>query len=501
MVILEKLAKNNDGARRKFCKEMIKYLRDTWLDGSIPREVWNMYQHRGVSTNNHAEVSIAYDDDYHSKAHKCLLQGFNFKMGAKKQISKHPNPYTLVDEFRSQLREASDTVVAETFNIKKKRVNTDYLANRKELMKDLAKRNIDLESYMIQIGGKTLKYQPKVMSDPDPDPLGLGERRCLSDGQTEENEENNIDDSSNYDSPVDVSLDETPEISARVITPTSPPRPRSPSPTPAPMPRSKPSKKGPVRRKRQTPVENSEESFIHIEGQPEKETNFGASIGGNELRDARRREEEPTASVSDLFASALSVAAVASAGVSLVSRFSSRSSARRSSSRRSVGNTSSFIPSSPKGSSDPIVLGRKRVQSLGFRFSSSQPITRGDGNCMLHCIFDQLRKSNHSILKSVKSDQDLRLFICSKLQSQLDDNKIFWVSDVSPKKWLSKMKNPGVWGDDVFLQITANVFNKNIILIPLHSSSSHNAGMYIDIRSVDGGCGDPLFMLYFEEWR
>ena len=120
---------------------------------------------------------------------------------------------------------------------------------------------------------------------------------------------------------------------------------------------------------------------------------------------------------------------------------------------------------------------------------------------MLHCIFDQLRKSNHSILKSVKSDQDLRLFICSKLQSQLDDNKIFWVSDVSPKKWLSKMKNPVVWGDDVFLQITANVFNKNIILIPLHSSSSHNAGMYTDIRSVDGGCGDPLFMLYFEEWR
>ena len=50
--------------------------------------------------------------------------------------------------------EASDTVVAETHNIKKKRVNTDYLENRKELMKDLAKRNLDLESYMIQIGGK-----------------------------------------------------------------------------------------------------------------------------------------------------------------------------------------------------------------------------------------------------------------------------------------------------------------------------------------------------------
>ena len=41
-------------------------------------------------------------------------------------------------EFRSQLREAPDTVVAETHNIKKKRMNTDYMDNRKELMKDLA---------------------------------------------------------------------------------------------------------------------------------------------------------------------------------------------------------------------------------------------------------------------------------------------------------------------------------------------------------------------------
>ena len=473
MSILDKLSKTNDGARKKFCKEMIKYLRDTWLDGSIPREVWNMYQHRGVPTNNHAEVSIAYDDDHHVKAHKYLSQGFNYKMGAKKQLSKHPNPYTLVDEFRSQLMEASDTVVAETHNIKKKRVNTDYLENRKELMKDLAKRNIDLESYMIQIGGKTLKFQPKVMSDPDPDPLGLGERRCLSEGQPEE-----IDDMDDSDSQVNISLDETPEISARVITQTSPPRPSPPTPTPAPKPRSKPTKKGPTRRKRQAPVENCEESFIHVEGQPEKETNFGASIAGNELRDARRREEEPTASVSDIFASALSVAAVASAGVSLVSRFSSRSSARRSSSRSSSSfipsspkgsshpiarssarrsssrSSSSFIPSSPKGSSDPIVLGRQRVQSLGFRFSSSQPITKVDGNCVLHTIFEKQKKCNHSILKNITSSQDLRLFIRSKLQSQLVENKILSVLDISPKKWLLKMKYAGVWVDNVFLQIT-----------------------------------------------
>ena len=76
------------------------------------------------------------------------------------------------------MREASDTVIAETTSGKKKKETSNQKQlkdSRKALMKDLAKRNIDLESYMIQIGGKTLKYQPHVMSDPNPDPLGLGE--------------------------------------------------------------------------------------------------------------------------------------------------------------------------------------------------------------------------------------------------------------------------------------------------------------------------------------
>ena len=58
MNILERMAKANTGSREKFCQHMIRYLRRTWLDGAIPREVWNMYQHPGVTTNNHAEVGI-----------------------------------------------------------------------------------------------------------------------------------------------------------------------------------------------------------------------------------------------------------------------------------------------------------------------------------------------------------------------------------------------------------------------------------------------------------
>ena len=63
------------------------------------------------------------------------------------------------------------------------------------------------------------------------------------------------------------------------------------------------------------------------------------------------------------------------------------------------------------------------------------------------------------------------------------------------------MRSPGYWCDDVFLQLAANIFNTNVILIPLSPSSAHHAGMYLDVRSVHGGSGDPLYMLYFEEWR
>ena len=62
VAIIKNIGRANSGARRIFCKSMLKYLDDTWLNGAIPRRVWNMFQHRGVTTNNHAEVSIAHDD-------------------------------------------------------------------------------------------------------------------------------------------------------------------------------------------------------------------------------------------------------------------------------------------------------------------------------------------------------------------------------------------------------------------------------------------------------
>ena len=84
MAVLEKIAMANTGARRKFCKFMIKYLRATWLDGSIPREVWNMYQHEGVTTNNHAEVIIR------SKFNRITI--FTFRLSTSKWARRRKSP-------------------------------------------------------------------------------------------------------------------------------------------------------------------------------------------------------------------------------------------------------------------------------------------------------------------------------------------------------------------------------------------------------------------------
>ena len=139
-------------------------------------------------------------------------------------------------------------------------------------------------------------------------------------------------------------------------------------------------KKDQNRRKRQQPVDNCEESFIHVGGQTGREYNR-LSIRGNDLRNIRRlAEQEESESSGTLFASAISVAAMASAGFSAISRFSSRSTARRRksvtfSSPRNVRTSSSPTHSPvsvPPPNPPPITEGRERVKSLGFRFSSSQ---------------------------------------------------------------------------------------------------------------------------------
>ena len=487
-------------------------------------------------------------------------------MGSKKKISKHPNPYVLADEIKTQLVEASDTVVAETVTNHQAKVKPrrrDMLDRKKGLMNDLAKRNIDLETYLISMGANSLKYQPQIQKDPDPlvdSGLWSGSEVEDDDDDLEEglaSDEDSLDEDDcpeTFAPPSNVashtSFSQAPPTSssctyssqASCTSSSRAPRPSSsqaprPSSSQAPRtsssqapvtsssqaprtsssqaPRSQTAQNKKGKRKKQKPIPESEESFLHVESLADLDAPGQASIGGADLRNLRR--EQAGDENDDTSSSVLSAAAVASAGITVLSRFVSRSSASRSSPRRSsvgrrmsINRRTSSIASplttparttSPARSSGPYSAAKQRVESLGFRFSSSQPFTKGDGNCMLYAIWDQLKRCDHPILQHLKTPHDLRLYVCSKLKEQLDGNFIFWVQNFSPDSWLETMRKDREWCDDVFLQITANIFNKNVILIPLSPSSAHHAGMYLDVRSVNGGSGDPFFMLYFEEWR
>ena len=75
MKIIEKLSKNIvNKSCITFCKNMINYLNNQWINGHIDLKVWNMFNQKGHRTNN-------------------LCEGYNYKLGSKKSIPKHPNFY------------------------------------------------------------------------------------------------------------------------------------------------------------------------------------------------------------------------------------------------------------------------------------------------------------------------------------------------------------------------------------------------------------------------
>ena len=54
--VLQSLAKKlPNGKQEQFGISFLKYIKDTWLFGKFPPETWNMYMHRGATTNNFNE--------------------------------------------------------------------------------------------------------------------------------------------------------------------------------------------------------------------------------------------------------------------------------------------------------------------------------------------------------------------------------------------------------------------------------------------------------------
>ena len=103
---LERIGSKVKGQKSKdFVKYLLDYIERVWMNGHFEREVWNMYNHRGVTTNNNAE-------------------SLNSKLGSKNKLKSHPNPYLLVDEFKNQLQISEDKQIVQVTQNRRKRCNT-----------------------------------------------------------------------------------------------------------------------------------------------------------------------------------------------------------------------------------------------------------------------------------------------------------------------------------------------------------------------------------------
>ena len=73
--------KDLSGRQRSFAVQMIKYVLRTWINGSFPPSTWVMFDHKGITTNNHSE-------------------GYNYRLGNNRTIEKHPNCYRWAETIR-----------------------------------------------------------------------------------------------------------------------------------------------------------------------------------------------------------------------------------------------------------------------------------------------------------------------------------------------------------------------------------------------------------------
>ena len=88
------LAKRLTGKQRRFAVQMIDYVLRYWVNGSHPPSSWVMYKHGGAVTNNHSK-------------------GYNYRLGNKRSISRHPNVYKFSEVVIQELRVSIDGSIME----------------------------------------------------------------------------------------------------------------------------------------------------------------------------------------------------------------------------------------------------------------------------------------------------------------------------------------------------------------------------------------------------
>merc|ERR1712222_281930 len=110
-----------------------------------------------------------------------------------------------------------------------------------------------------------------------------------------------------------------------------------------------------------------------------------------------------------------------------------------------------------------------------FEPSPSQPVTPGQGNsCMFHALLDQLKFQQSSSLASLAaSHSQLRSKLVQAAYNSVKAGKLTWPEGESVEEWRSGMVQEGTMGDQVILQAAANLFQRQIVILPVFWSAAH----------------------------
>ena len=144
-------------------------------------------------------------------------------------------------------------------------------------------------------------------------------------------------------------------------------------------------------------------------------------------------------------------------------------------------------------------IAKETLKRHNFEMSPSQPQTKGDGNCFCHAVTDQMTYDEN--LKKMRWDEHkARAHVIASADMIIYGKGLEWPGEYSLDDWKATMARDGTYVDQTFLQITAELLCRKIVLILCHhEDGDNNSGTrVIEPRALNG---EPLYLLYYPESR
>ncbi len=369
---MQELGDKLSGRQKTFGRELIEYIQNVWINGHYEPSTWNQFERNAIATNNFNEA-------------------YNYRLGSKKEISRHPNPYLLVQVIKSELKRASDVALSAQLGkgVKQKKKYARLQEKKDKMMKNLKNRDIDLRTYMCGIGYLTMRADKRIKN-------------------------------------LDVPASQEPEATCES----------------------------------QESQDEPEESTI-VNGTTQS-SDPRLSLAGAQLRDMRNIIMNPD----------------------------------------QTGNEDIFQESAKLTLEQGAVFVKNRLDEAGFQLSESQPNTPKDGNCLVHAVRDQmLADPKLKTIAQAKDHGQLRAMVVHQLPLLEATGKISWPGHQPMDQWIGTMLNDATFCDHIFLQLTAEVFNRELVLVPIFQDG--HADGQIKFQPSTGMPHDfnPFYFLYFSESR